>query len=128
MAHVPMLEPLFGANLTGSDWNYGRGRCANRLGNSPSQGTRWKALINKYIGVIPVSGDRSGVVAQIISSVLLRCTALSSAMMAKVGVAASDNKRATLALVRFRPRAVSVATASIMAAIISNASPLFARY
>src|SRR5262245_49979097 len=45
-------------------------------------------------------------------------TAVSSAMTAKVGVAASDSKPVTLALVRLRPRAMSESTESIVWEII----------
>jgi hypothetical protein len=64
-----------------------------RLEISFSQGAAWKALMSTYIGIIPVSGDASGAAEQSISSGLPR-TAVSSAMTAKVGAAASDRQSA----------------------------------
>src|SRR5262249_21771169 len=58
------------------------------------------------------------------SGMLPAWAAASSAMIAKVGVAARDSKQATLALVRFRPRAMSGTTKSIMSDIISVHLPL----
>jgi hypothetical protein len=78
-----------------------------RLESSLSQGARWKALINKYIGTIPPSGDPPRAAAQSIAGMLPPSTAVSSAMIAKVGVAARDSKEAALALVGCRPRAMS---------------------
>jgi hypothetical protein len=90
-----------------------------RLEISFSHGGEWKALISKYIGTIPVSGDASCVAEQSMSGMLPPWTAVSSAMIAKVGVVARDSKQAALALVRFRPRAMSASTESIMSEIIS---------
>jgi len=88
--------------------------------SSLSQGAKWKVLINTYIGTIPVSGDPSRAAEQSISGMLSLWTAASSAMLAKVGVAARDSKQAALAVVRFlRPRAMSESTKSIMSEIIS---------
>jgi hypothetical protein len=55
-----------------------------------SQGAEWKALISKYIGTIPPTGDAFAA-EQNVSSGLLPATAVSSAMIAKVGAAASDS-------------------------------------
>jgi hypothetical protein len=56
-----------------------------------SQGAEWKALISKYIGVIPLSGDAA---EQSISGGPLAETPLSSAMKAKVGAAARHSQSA----------------------------------
>ncbi|XSC48655.1 hypothetical protein ACF1BQ_017320 [Bradyrhizobium sp. RDT10] len=53
-----------------------------------SQGAEWKALISKYIGTIPPTGDAF---EQSISSGPLPTAAVSSAMIAKVGAAASNS-------------------------------------
>ena len=61
-----------------------------RRETSFSQGVKWKALINTYIGTIPLNGDAPCAAEQSISSGPPPKTPVSSAMMAKVGVAASD--------------------------------------
>jgi hypothetical protein len=99
--------------------DYARPAPFRRLEISFSHGGEWKALISKYIGTIPVSGDASCVAEQSMSGMLPPWTAVSSAMIAKVGVVARDSKQAALALVRFRPRAMSASTESIMSEIIS---------
>src|SRR6266403_1224004 len=53
-----------------------------------SQGAEWKALISKYIGAIPLSGDASCAAEQSISGGSPPRTLVISAMIAKVGVAA----------------------------------------
>jgi hypothetical protein len=53
-----------------------------------SQGAEWKALIRKYIGTIPPTGDAFAA-EQRLSNGPLPATAVSSAMTAKAGVAAS---------------------------------------
>jgi hypothetical protein len=65
-----------------------------RLEISFSQGAKWKALISKYIGTIPLSGDASCVAEQSISSGPPPRTPVSSAMMAKVGAAARHSQSA----------------------------------
>jgi hypothetical protein len=55
-----------------------------------SQGAEWKALINRYIGTMPPTGDAFAA-EQRLSSGPPPSTAVSSAMIAKVGAAASDN-------------------------------------
>jgi hypothetical protein len=55
-----------------------------------SQGAEWKALISKYIGTMPPTGDAVAA-EQRLSSGPLPATAVSSAMIAKVGAAASDS-------------------------------------
>jgi hypothetical protein len=103
--------------LTNADHD---GRAPRRWPESSlSQGAKWKALINKYMGAIPVSGDPPRAAEQITSGMLPPWTAVSSAMIAKVGVAARDSKAAALALVRPRPRAIWESTESIMSEIIS---------
>ena len=61
-----------------------------RLAISFSQGAEWKALISRYIGTIPPTGDAFAA-EQSVSSGPLPATAVSSAMIAKVGAAASDS-------------------------------------
>ena len=63
-----------------------------RLETSFSQGAEWKALIRRYIGTIPVSADASGAAEQTMSGRPPPRTAVSSAMTAKVGAAASDSQ------------------------------------
>jgi hypothetical protein len=58
------------------------------LETSFSQGGKWKALISKYIGTIPPSGDVWCMAEQSMSAVPLPSAAVTSAMMAKVGAAA----------------------------------------
>jgi hypothetical protein len=65
-----------------------------RLAISFSQGAEWKALISKYIGTIPPSGDGSGAVEHIIAILPSPRTPVSSAMMAKVGAAARPSQPA----------------------------------
>ena len=55
-----------------------------------SHGAEWKALISKYIETIPVSGDASCVAEQSMSGEPPPWIPVSSAMIAKVGAAASD--------------------------------------
>ena len=56
-----------------------------RLAISFSQGAEWKALISKYIGTIPVSGDALAIEH---SGDPPPSMAVSSAMIANVGAAA----------------------------------------
>src|SRR5436190_24317219 len=65
-----------------------------RLAISFSQGAEWKALISKYIGAIPLSGDASCVAEQSISGAPPPRAPVSSAMIAKVGAAARDSQPA----------------------------------
>jgi hypothetical protein len=58
-----------------------------------SQGAEWKALISKYIGTIPLSGDASCTAEQSMPGV--PPTPVTSAMIAKVGVAARQSQSAT---------------------------------
>jgi hypothetical protein len=58
-----------------------------------SQGAEWNALISKYIGTIPLSGDASCAAEQSISAGPPP-TPVSSAMMAKVGAAARPSQPA----------------------------------
>jgi hypothetical protein len=62
-----------------------------RLETSFSQGAEWKALISKYIGTIPLSGDASCAAEQSISG---GPPPRSSAMIAKVGAAARHSQSA----------------------------------
>src|SRR5260221_7258579 len=66
-------------------------RPLRRLEISFSQGAEWKTLISKYIGAIPLSGDAA---EQSISGAPLAGTAVSNAMMAKIGAAARHSQSA----------------------------------
>jgi len=59
-----------------------------------SQGAGWKALISKYIGTIPLSGDASCAAEQSISGGPPPRTPVNSAMIAKVGAAARHSQSA----------------------------------
>ena len=61
-----------------------------RLAISFSQGAEWKALISKYIGTIPPTDDAFAAEHNV-SSGPPPTTAVSNAMIAKVGAAASDS-------------------------------------
>src|SRR5258708_15699686 len=75
---------------------------ASRFGRAPlgrleisfSQGAEWKALISKYIGTIPLSGDASCAAEQSMSAGPPPRTPVSSAMIAKVGAAARHSQSA----------------------------------
>ena len=77
-----------------------------RLEISFSQDAEWKALISKYIGIIPLSGDGCSAAEQSMSGGPPPRTAVSSAMTAKVGAAASDSQSAP-------PRAARLARAAL---------------
>jgi hypothetical protein len=64
-----------------------------RLDISFNQGAEWKALISKYIGTIPLSGDAPCATEQSRSGEPPR-TPVSSAMIAKVGAAARHGQSA----------------------------------
>jgi hypothetical protein len=83
-----------------------------RLEISLSQGVRWKALINKYIAAIPLSGDAPGMVAQSMSCGPSPRAAGSTAMIAKVGAAASESQSAAPRVMRRGGVRVSSATAA----------------
>jgi hypothetical protein len=65
-----------------------------RLEISCSQGGEWKALISKYIGIIPLSGDVCSAAEQRISGWPPPRTPVSSAMIAKVGAAPRHSQSA----------------------------------
>jgi hypothetical protein len=65
-----------------------------RLEISFSQGAEWKALMSKYIGTIPLSGDAPCAVEQSISGGPPPRTPVSSAIIAKVGAAARHSQSA----------------------------------
>ena len=56
-----------------------------------SQGAKWKALIKRYIGIIPPIGDIPAIEHNA-SAGPPPSTPVSSAMIAKVGAAASDSQ------------------------------------
>jgi hypothetical protein len=68
------------------------------LKTSFSQGVEWKALISRYIGIIPLSDDQPCAAEQSISGAPPPPTPVSSAMTAKVGAAASDSQLAAPSL------------------------------
>jgi hypothetical protein len=57
-----------------------------------SQGAEWKALISKYIGAIPLSGDAACAAEQSTSGAPAPRTPVSSPMIAKVGAAARPSQ------------------------------------
>jgi hypothetical protein len=61
-------------------------------------GAEWKALISKYIGTIPVSGDASCAAEHSIPGMPPSWIPVRSAMIAKVGAAARASKQPALAL------------------------------
>jgi hypothetical protein len=63
-----------------------------RRESSLNQGVKWKALINKYIGNIPVNGDASCAAEQTMSDMLSPWILVSSAIIAKVGAAARESQ------------------------------------
>jgi hypothetical protein len=65
---------------------------------SLSHGAEWKALISKYIGTIPVNGDALVAAEHSIPGMPTSWIPVTSAMIAKIGAAASDSKRSALAL------------------------------
>jgi len=73
-----------------------------QLAISLSHGAKWKVLISRYIGTIPVNGQAS-CAAEHMSGMPTPWSPVSSAMMAKAGAAASDSKPAALALGHSRP-------------------------
>ena len=64
-----------------------------RLAISFSQGAEWKALISRYIGTIPPSGDALAGRTQRVRRTTAE-NAVSSAMIAKVGAAARQSQPA----------------------------------
>jgi hypothetical protein len=84
---------------------------------SLSHGVKWKALISKYIGTIPVSAEACAAEHKGSAAPPPRTT-VSSAMIAKVGAAASDSQpaapRAPLSPLPARPPAVSCWVAIIV--------------
>jgi hypothetical protein len=67
---------------------------ASQAGDQRQPGAEWKALISKYIGTIPLSGDASCTAEHSISGGPTPTTPVSTAMIANVGVAASDSQSA----------------------------------
>jgi hypothetical protein len=74
-------------------YRYSRRRAPfRRLEISFSQGAEWKALINRFIGTIPLSGDASCPAEQSMSGGPPPRTLVSGAMIAKVGAAARHSQ------------------------------------
>src|SRR5262245_49615299 len=95
-----------------------------RLEISFSQGAEWKALISKYIGTIPLSGDASCAAEQSISGGPPPRMPVSSAMIAKAGAAARHRqsaapKASALPLPALAP-AVSRGVAIVMSKLVSD--------
>jgi hypothetical protein len=82
---------------------------------SLSQGAKWKALISTYIGTIPLSGEASAIQRK---SRDPPSRGVSSAMMAKVGAAASDSQSAAARAVAW-PLPAQAPTVSRSLAIIT---------
>lgn len=70
-----------------------------------NQGDEWKTLISRYIGTIPVSGEESWDAEQRTSVAPPKPD--STAMIANVGVAASDSHRTVLGEVAAVPSVIS---------------------
>src|SRR5258706_5726526 len=75
-----------------------------------SQGAEWKALISKYIGTIPPSCDAACAAEQSISGAPPPRTAVSSAMIAKVGAAARHSQSAAPSVAALPPPAEATAS------------------
>jgi hypothetical protein len=73
-----------------------------------SQGAEWKALISKYIGTIPLSGDALTLEHNASGDPPPR-TQVSSAMIAKVGAAARYRKSATPPIAAALPFSLGIA-------------------
>jgi hypothetical protein len=91
-----------------------------RLETSFSQGAEWKALISKYIGTIPLSGDASCAAAQGMSGTPPPRTAVSSAMIANAGAVARHSQSAAPRVAALPIAALAPAVRSWVA-IIDNA-------
>jgi hypothetical protein len=96
-----------------------------RLEISFSQGAKWKALISKYIGTIPLSGDASCAAEQSISDGPPPRTPVSSAMIAKVGAAARHSQSAAARVAAFPLPSPALAVsrrAAIIVAVLEQSS------
>jgi hypothetical protein len=69
-----------------------------------SQGATWKALINTYIGTIPLSADIGDTAEHIMSGAPPPRTPESAAMKAKLGAAPSDSQSAARRAASLSPR------------------------
>jgi hypothetical protein len=90
------------------------------LAISLSQGDKWKVLISKYIGTIPVNGDASCAAKHCIPGMPPSWIPVRSAMIAKAGAAARDSKQSALALGHSRRCPTSVWTKGGVSEIISR--------
>jgi hypothetical protein len=81
-------ESIDGLGRSERGWITPRQAPLRRLEISFSQGGEWKALISKYIGIIPLSGDVCPAAEHKISGRPPPRAPVSSAMIAKVGAAA----------------------------------------
>src|SRR5713226_3253473 len=91
-----------------------------RLEISFSQGAEWKALISKYIGTIPLSGDASCAAKQSLSSGPPPRTPVSSGMIAKVGAAARHSQSAAPRAAALPPSAQAPAVSRWGAIIMAD--------
>ena len=98
-----------GRDVLGPVRNYQDRRVALRcLETSFSQGCKWKALISKYIGAIPLSGDTPCTAEQSIAGGCAPKIFVNSAMIAKVG--AEGWRRSVIFAAKLRPHPTCVET------------------
>src|ERR1700730_3726581 len=95
----------------------GRRAPLRRLEISFSQGAEWKALISRYIGTIPLSGDAPATEHNA-STGPPPSTPVSSAIIAKIGAAASDSKQSAPGLGHCRGCPTLAAGESVVLEII----------
>jgi hypothetical protein len=89
------------------------GSIFNRRKISFSQGAEWKALISRYIGAIPLSGDAPPIEHNASGDPAPR-TPVSSAMIAKVGAAARVRKSTAFVAAARRPTSAAQERASLV--------------
>src|SRR3954462_11852589 len=87
-----------------------------------NQGAEWNALISKYIGTIPLSGDVSDIPEQCISAPP-PSTAVISAMIVKAGAAARHNHSAAVPAAALRLPARACAATSDIVVLVMAAPP-----
>jgi len=118
-----MAAPLFAEWWLDTAMMRDTGRAGARFRRqeiSFSQGGKWKALISKYIGIIPLSCDACSAPKQRMADWVPPRMLVSSAMIAKVGAAAKHSPSATQRVAacslseRFASPAHPLAKASLM--------------